>query len=943
MKSRLLHAAILFVVSLAAVAVNVDRPITARADPPPNIEINGLDAWQPIYSLYQLRNNLYSFAGDPPVPIGAANPGARVLVTIELDNYAADLIAPPGVSYNPILQVDIPSNVTVAQADFTPMGSGDGFNNAHGSSIDYSLPNPDGSHDYMSCGLYSGFFSDHNSAMCSMVNFHNGDYFRLQMGLTMPTNQDSVVITAYLDPQQQLPQLTQVPIVTLTIPINRPHLVASFPDSSSPPSTVQAGTTFTYTAAVANSGGDTPGPVDLQVDLPLELTTASVAASSPASVCTYYHPTDLSRHRFVYCTFQPLLSGSTWTVTITASAPQSPGTIVATATADPNGAVSQSTRADDVATISVEVVSDTTAPIVIGTPDRAADSNGWYNHALVVTWTGLDPDNAPSSLTCDPATPYGGRDRAVVVLIGNCADPAGNLGSGIFGFKYDGTPPSIACGSADTAWHGSDVTIACTASDAGSGLANAADANFTLMTTVPGGTGTADASTNSHQVCDVANNCVTAGPISRIMVDKTAPTITYVGRTVPNAAGWNDTNVTLNWTCADSLSGSVSSTVSQIISTEGTNQSATGTCTGNTGNSASDTQGGVNIDKTAPTITYAGRTTPNAAGWNNTNVTLTWTCADSLSGPVSGSVSQTISTEGANESATGTCTDNAGNSAGDTQVDVNIDKTAPPITYSGRTAPNAAGWNNTNVTLNWTCADSLSGPVSGSVSQTISTEGANQSATGTCTDNAGNSAGDTQGGVNIDKTPPAITVTSPTAASYYLNQVVAASYSCLDTLSGVAACTGTVANLANFDTESLGNKTFTVNAGDVAGNQASITVNYVVTYRICALFDQFAVHQSGSTIPIKLQLCDAAGTDLSSSGTVVTAVMLRRVSTSVTGTPVASGNANPDSNFRFDSSLGPTGGYIYNLSTKGLASGSYQLSFVVSGDPATHTVGFEIR
>ena len=866
MKSRLLHAAILFVVSLAAVAVNVDRPITARADPPPNIEINGLDAWQPIYSLYQLRNNLYSFAGDPPVPIGAANPGARVLVTIELDNYAADLIAPPGVSYNPILQVDIPSNVTVAQADFTPMGSGDGFNNAHGSSIDYSLPNPDGSHDYMSCGLYSGFFSDHNSAMCSMVNFHNGDYFRLQMGLTMPTNQDSVVITAYLDPQQQLPQLTQVPIVTLTIPINRPHLVASFPDSSSPPSTVQAGTTFTYTAAVANSGGDTPGPVDLQVDLPLELTTASVAASSPASVCTYYHPTDLSRHRFVYCTFQPLLSGSTWTVTITASAPQSPGTIVATATADPNGAVSQSTRADDVATISVEVVSDTTAPIVIGTPDRAADSNGWYNHALVVTWTGLDPDNAPSSLTCDPATPYGGRDRAVVVLIGNCADPAGNLGSGIFGFKYDGTPPSIACGSADTAWHGSDVTIACTASDAGSGLANAADANFTLMTTVPGGTGTADASTNSHQVCDVANNCVTAGPISRIMVDKTAPTITYVGRTAPNAAGWNDTNVTLNWTCADSLSGSVSSTVSQIISTEGTNQSATGTCTGNTGNSASDTQGGVNIDKTAPTITYAGRTTPNAAGWNNTNVTLTWTCADSLSGPVSGSVSQTISTEGAN-----------------------------------------------------------------------------QSATGTCTDNAGNSAGDTQGGVNIDKTPPAITVTSPTAASYYLNQVVAASYSCLDTLSGVAACTGTVANLANFDTESLGNKTFTVNAGDVAGNQASITVNYVVTYRICALFDQFAVHQSGSTIPIKLQLCDAAGTDLSSSGTVVTAVMLRRVSTSVTGTPVASGNANPDSNFRFDSSLGPTGGYIYNLSTKGLASGSYQLSFVVSGDPATHTVGFEIR
>lgn len=56
-----------------------------------------------------------------------------------------------------------------------------------------------------------------------------------------------------------------------------------------------------------------------------------------------------------------------------------------------------------------------------------------------------------------------------------------------------------------------------------------------------------------------------------------------------------------------------------------------------------------------------------------------------------------------------------------------------------------------------------------------------------------------------------------------------------------------------------------------------------------------------------------------------------------------SGNANPDNNFRYDSTLGPSGGYIYNLSTKGLNMGTYTLSFTVGSDPATHTVQFQVK
>jgi hypothetical protein len=44
------------------------------------------------------------------------------------------------------------------------------------------------------------------------------------------------------------------------------------------------------------------------------------------------------------------------------------------------------------------------------------------------------------------------------------------------------------------------------------------------------------------------------------------------------------------------------------------------------------------------------------------------------------------------------------------------------------------------------------------------------------------------------------------------------------------------------------------------------------------------------------------------------------VSTSASGSVLDSGNASPDSTFRFDPTLGPTGGYIFNLKPAGLAT-----------------------
>ena len=55
------------------------------------------------------------------------------------------------------------------------------------------------------------------------------------------------------------------------------------------------------------------------------------------------------------------------------------------------------------------------------------------------------------------------------------------------------------------------------------------------------------------------------------------------------------------------------------------------------------------------------------------------------------------------------------------------------------------------------------------------------------------------------------------------------------------------------------------------------------------------------------------------------------------------GNANTGERFRFDPTLGTSGGYLYNLSTVGLAAGHHTLVVGVSGDPMEHAIGFDIR
>src|SRR5207237_8224776 len=111
--------------------------------------------------------------------------------------------------------------------------------------------------------------------------------------------------------------------------------------------------------------------------------------------------------------------------------------------------------------------------------------------------------------------------------------------------------------------------------------------------------------------------------------------------------------------------------------------------------------------------------------------------------------------ERAGQSVTGTVTDFARNTSSVTQYTTHIRDTNPTIVASRSIAPNANGWNNTNVTVNFACADADARAATCSTPVTLG-EGAGQSVTGNVTDFAGNTASVTQSNINIDETNPTI-------------------------------------------------------------------------------------------------------------------------------------------------------------------------------------------
>ncbi|MDO5739866.1 MAG: PxKF domain-containing protein [Ornithinimicrobium sp.] len=192
--------------------------------------------------------------------------------------------------------------------------------------------------------------------------------------------------------------------------------------------------------------------------------------------------------------------------------------------------------------------------------------------------------------------------------------------------------------------------------------------------------------------------------------------------------------------------------------------------------------------------------------------------------------------------------------------------------------------------------------------------------------------------LKIDQTAPTVVVGTPDERQYQLRESVTSGYDCADATSGVHECVGSVLDGAPLDTAAIGSQEVTVVATDKAGNLTSASVTYDVTYGLTALYDETKAAKAGSTVPIKLRLTDALGSNVSDPSLTLNAVRLRKIDDTVGSAAAVASSANPDSNFRYAGDS-----YIYNLRTNGLSPGTWALHFTVSGDPVEHTATFRVR
>jgi large repetitive protein len=429
---------------------------------------------------------------------------------------------------------------------------------------------------------------------------------------------------------------------------------------------------------------------------------------------------------------------------------------------------------------------DATAPQVTATASRGADRNGWYNHALTVTFSGSDATSGVAG--CIPPPTYSGPDSAAASVAGWCDDVAGNRGTRSFGFSYDATAPQTAATPSRApdrnGWYNHALSVTFTGTDATSGV----DACIPPVTySGPDG---ADASVPGW--CDdVAGNRGTRSFALRY--DATGPQVTATPSRAPDRNGWYNHALTVAFSGSDATSG-VDSCVPPVTyaGPDGADASVSGSCRDLAGNTTARVFG-LRYDATAPQVTGASASRPpDRNGWYNHPLTVTFTGADATSGIDACTQTTYAGPDDGAASVSGNCRDMAGNQSGSGAFALRYDATAPQVTNAVAVRPpDRAGWYNHPVVFAVEGADATSGIDACPPVAYGGPDGAEASVTGACDDKAGNT-GARAFPLRFDATGPEVTAVperAPDAGGWYTRPLTVG-FAGSDRTSGLESCSG---------------------------------------------------------------------------------------------------------------------------------------------------------
>jgi hypothetical protein len=240
---------------------------------------------------------------------------------------------------------------------------------------------------------------------------------------------------------------------------------------------------------------------------------------------------------------------------------------------------------------------------------------------------------------------------------------------------------------------------------------------------------------------------------------------------------------------------------------------------------------GLKYDETPPPAPSGkAERAPDANGWYNHPVDVTFSTTDAVSG-IAGCSSDTYGgPDAASASVSGTCTDKAGNTSAAGSFGLKYDSTDPTVTTAAaERPPDSNGWYNHDVGFAFAAGDSMSGPDGCTAPVYSGPDIPNASVTGTCRDRAGNQAERTVG-FKYDETAPTASAKAgrpPDASSWY-NHAVTISFTGSDATSGVDSCTSPTSYGGPDDA----NATVSGTCRDVAGNPsgpAALALSYDAT------------------------------------------------------------------------------------------------------------------
>jgi hypothetical protein len=387
------------------------------------------------------------------------------------------------------------------------------------------------------------------------------------------------------------------------------------------------------------------------------------------------------------------------------------------------------------ATSSLTLRYDATPPQANAFADRAADSNGWYNHALAVSFSGSDEMSGLQS--CDGPKSYGSPDTAGTSVSGTCTDRAGNSTTRSYAFKFDSTAPQASASATRVpdvnGWYNHALTVNFSGSDATSGLDSCPASREYAG---PDGA----AAIVSGTCSDKAGNTRVAS--LTIKYDQTPPQVTASPGRAPDSNGWFSSPLTVSFGGSDGTSGV--STCSAAQSYGGPDNASAligGTCKDQAGNVGSASYP-LKYDATPPVIgDPSPARAPDSNGWYNHAVAVGFPGSDATSGIDACTQASYAGPDTGAGSISGSCTDRAGNQSAVSAFGFKYDGTPPEATASPSRPADANGWYNHALAVGFAGSDSLSGLESCSAPQGYAGPDSRATAVvGACVDKAGNAA-----------------------------------------------------------------------------------------------------------------------------------------------------------------------------------------------------------